>query len=377
MNESKATRYQRLRRRAQAANVASAAVMMAIVALTPAARWMSGFAHQFASGLSGFSEAVVSLTIFVVVLVVLWELAMLPALVYVARRVDLRYGKGGGASIDDVLAAQAQASVVALPAALLASATVITSVAAAGRWWWIAAAILLAALFAAAMHGAPVLLAMMADTRPIARPSLVTRLAALSTRANVSVSGIREWVIDRDASTTALVSGLGRSRHVLLSSELTRHWSDDEVAVVVAHELAHVAYRDLWRAFALNVLVLVVALFVADMALRLLGHRLYLGAAPDLAALPFLGLVSSIVWLLATPIRHAQSRRHERRADAFALALTGEPEAFGAAIRRLSARSLSEERPSVLTRWLYHRHPSVAERLAFAEAYQRRTRSGS
>ncbi len=376
MNESKATRYQRLRRRAQAAGAASAAVMMTVVALTPAARWISGLAHGFATGLSGVAEAVVSLIVFVLVLVALWELAMLPALVYVARRVDVRYGKGS-ASIDDVLAAQAQASVVALPAALLACAGVVISVAVAGRWWWMAAAVLLASLFAAAMRGAPVLLAMMADTKPIARPSLVARLTALSIRANVSVGGIREWVIDRDSSTTALVSGFGRSRHVLLSSELARHWSDDEVAVVVAHELAHFAYLDLWRAFGLNVLVLVAALFFADLSLRLLGESLHLATASDLAALPFLGLVSSLVWFVATPIRHAQSRSHERRADAFALGLTGEPEAFGAAIRRLSARTLSEERPSAMTRWLYHRHPSVAERLAFAEAYQRRVRDGS
>lgn len=374
MNESKATRYQRLRRRAQAAAVSSAAVMMAVIAITPAGRWLSTLAHNFAGGLSGLSEAAVSLVVFVVLVVVLWELAMLPALIYVARRVDSRYGKGS-THIEDVLAAQAHASVVALPAALVAGASVLLSVAVAGRWWWIADALLLALIFAGAMRGAPALLAMMADTRPIARASLVERLAALSARANVPVAGIREWVIDRDSRTTALVSGLGPSRRVLLSSELARHWSDDEVAVVVAHELAHLAFRDLWRAFALNVAVLVVALFVADVSLRLFGSALHLAAAEDLAALPFLALVSSLVWTVATPIRHAQSRRHERRADAFALALTGEPEAFGAAIRRLSARTLTEERPSAMTRWLYHRHPSVAERLAFAEAYQRRVRS--
>jgi hypothetical protein len=32
---------------------------------------------------------------------------------------------------------------------------------------------------------------------------------------------------------------------------------------------------------------------------------------------------------------------------------------------------LAEERPSVLTRWLYHSHPSVSERLALADAYRR------
>jgi Zn-dependent protease with chaperone function len=253
--------------------------------------------------------------VFVIFVVVLWELAMLPALIYVARRVDSRYGKGGSAHIEDVLAAQAHASVVAVPAALVAAASVLVSVGVAGRWWWVADAVLLGLIFAAAMRGAPVLLAMMADTRPISRPSLVARLSALSARASVPVAGIREWVVDRESRTTALVSGLGPSRRVLLASELARHWSDDEVAVVVAHELAHLAYRDLWRAFGLNVVVLVVALFVADASLQLLGNTLHLASAAELAALPFLALVASLVWIVATPMRHAQSRRHERRAD--------------------------------------------------------------
>jgi STE24 endopeptidase len=82
--------------------------------------------------------------------------------------------------------------------------------------------------------------------------------------------------------------------------------------------------------------------------------------------------VTSVVWLASAPIRHAQSRRQERQADAFALTVTGRADAFQAAIRRLAARHLAEERPSRLARWFYHRHPSAAERLRLAERFQRR-----
>ncbi len=88
----------------------------------------------------------------------------------------------------------------------------------------------------------------------------------------------------------------------------------------------------------------------------------------ELEALPVLALLAGGVWMTVTPIRHALSRAQERRADAFALALTGSTDAFTSAVRRLSARHLAEERPSTLTRWLHHRHPSVAERLALAAA---------
>ncbi len=69
------------------------------------------------------------------------------------------------------------------------------------------------------------------------------------------------------------------------------------------------------------------------------------------------------------------SRWQERRADAFALELTGGAAEFRAALRRLAARHLVEERPSRLTRWLYHRHPTVAERLRFADQFERLNQS--
>ena len=200
---------------------------------------------------------------------------------------------------------------------------------------------------------------------------MIAALDRIALRVRMPVGSISEWVLPEGDPTTALVAGVGHRRRILVSSDLIRHWSDDEIAVVVAHELAHHAYRDLWRALALNAVVLWSGLFVSDRVLDHAGPRLGLAGPGDLAALPLIALITLLVWVAATPLRHAQSRRHERRADVFALAMTGGADAFRRAIRRLSAQHLVEERPSRLTRWLYHRHPSVAERLALADAYSR------
>ena len=366
MNESKATRYQRLRRRARAASVGSAALMLAVIALTPLSRWLREFALSFAGGLSGVSAAAVALVLFVVLVVVLWELASLPAAIYLARRVDSAYGQSAP-SVEEVLAEQAQATVVALPAALAASSAVLVAVHLAGVWWWVVAGPMLALLLALALRLAPFLFARLGRVRPLDRPSLTARLSTLAARARVPVVGIDEWVVDESSPATALVTGVGPTRRILLSTEIARRWADDEVVVVVAHELAHHVYRDLWRTFVVHVAVLWASLFAAELVVT----RLTTGGAGDLAGLPLVALVTCGIWILATPLRHAQSRRHERRADKFALAMTGGVEAFGAAVTRLGARHLAEERPSTITRWLYHSHPSVAERLALAEAFQK------
>jgi STE24 endopeptidase len=199
-------------------------------------------------------------------------------------------------------------------------------------------------------------------------PPIVNELAL---RARVPVTGVEELQVDESERTTALVAGAGRSRRIFLSSELVRDWSDDEIGLVVAHELGHHAHRDLWRTLALDASVVAVALFLADRALGLPAPALGLAGPRDLAALPFVTLVAGSVWLLLTPLRHLHSRLQERRADEFALALTGGADAFSSAIRRLGARHLVEDRPSFVTHWLFHRHPTLEQRLALSVAYQR------
>ena len=372
MNETRATRYQRRSRRARVAGVLSAAGMLALVAITPLARWLSEAANGFAAGLPPTPQAAVSLVVFVSVVVVLWEAAALPALLYSALAVDRAYIPDRHApTVEGVLGAELQAMALAFPAALFGAIVVTLAVALAGTAWWLLAGAVFGLALALLLPLGPLVLARLAVVRPVSRPELGRGLADLARRVGVPVRGIDEWVVAGGSATTALVTGVGASRRVLLSSEVVRNWADAEVAVIVAHELAHHAHHDLWRSLALNVVLLCGGLWLSHVAVATAGGWLGLTGPADLAALPLIALVGSAVWAASAPLRHAQSRQHERRADEFALACTGGAEAFGAAIRRLGARHLAEERPSRLTRWIHHRHPSVEERLARAEAYRR------
>jgi len=375
MNETRATRYQRLRRRAHAAGLASAGLMLTIVALTPLSRQLAAVAERFARGLPSPFFAAVAVGLFVVLVVALWELAALPAAVYLARRIDVRYGTGHSAtSVEDAMTAQAHAALVALPVAMVGGAIWLVSVRVAGGAWWVIAGALAAIAIGAGVRAGPALLALVADAAPLAKPALADRLRTLARRARVPVTSIEEWRVGDDATPTALVAGIGRSRRVLIATPLLRDWSEDEVAVVVAHELAHHANGDLGRSAIVDAGVVVVALGLAHLAVVAAAPWIQVSGPGDLAAVPLLVLIAGTIWIAATPLRHALSRRDERRADTYALALTGAADAFTAAIRRLGERHLAEERPSALTRLLYYRHPSVAERLALAEAYKRLAR---
>lgn len=343
--------------------------MLALIALTPLARLIADAAGRVSFGLPAPVHGIVSLGVFLGIVVVMWQIAALPAMLYLGLRVDSRYGPSS-ASVDDVLIAQAQTVILVLPSALVIGAAIQLAAWLAPVWWWVVAGIALAVLLLGALQTAPRVLAWLAGARRLDRDDLLERLAILARRAGVPIEDVYVLPAGASAGMTALVSGVGGRRHIFISSELIRYWTDDEIAVVLAHELGHHAHGDLWRTFALDSGALSAGLLLAQVALWFAGPAIDVDGAGDLAALPCIALVTALAWSAVTPLRHAVSRRQERRADAFALALTGGADAFDAAIRRLASRHLAEERPSPLARWLFHAHPTVAERLDYTRAYR-------
>jgi STE24 endopeptidase len=187
----------------------------------------------------------------------------------------------------------------------------------------------------------------------------------------VAVSDACEWrVSDRTKKANAALVGLGRTRRIIVSDTLLSRYSDDEVEGILAHELGHLVRRDIWRGMALHTLVTALGLLAASRVLAALASPFGWRGVDDVAGLPVLLLTLGTVSMALRPLSNAFSRRMERAADRFAIAATGNPEAFASAIERLGTQNLTEERPPRLARWFFYTHPPVAERVAVARAQQ-------
>ena len=125
--------------------------------------------------------------------------------------------------------------------------------------------------------------------KPLDRASLISRLEVLSHRAGVPVLGIYEWGLgDKTRRANAALVGTGRGRRILLSDTLLEQYTDDEIEVILAHEMGHHAHRDIRNGLPLESLVIVVACGVAAAALRLFWQPLGLAGPADVAGLPLL-----------------------------------------------------------------------------------------
>ena len=241
----------------------------------------------------------------------------------------------------------------------------------APRLWWIPAWAGLAAAAVVTAWAAPVvLLPIFFRFVPLADGPLRERLLALAARAGVPALGVFEWRTgDRTSRANAALTGIGRTRRIILSDTLLSDYKPEEVEAVLAHEMGHHVNHDIWKALAVDALVGLGAFVAADAALPAPAAPAGLQGISDPAGLAVAGLAMTAVAWLASPFQNAVSRSHEKRADRAALDLTRDVGAFVEAMRRLGDRNLAEEAPSLLTRLFFHTHPPIDERIAYATAW--------
>lgn len=237
------------------------------------------------------------------------------------------------------------------------------------HWWWMAG--LLGALLSGVVTWlAPVWLSRVATVRPLADDALARRLLALASRAGAPALGVFEWPTgERTRRANAALAGLGATRRIIVSDTLLTDFSADEMAVIVAHELAHHAHRDVWRTLLLQTGTLLAGAYVVHGLMHALASPAGLAGPFDPTGAPLLVLLAGGWSVTTTPLAHAVSRTHERRADRFALDLTRDPASFASAMRRLGQQHLADDSPSPLVRLLWHAHPPMGERLAAARAW--------
>jgi STE24 endopeptidase len=366
-NEDKATRYHRLKRRAGIASAVGGVLVLVALVVTGT----SAALRDVAASAAGPSF-LLTVVVYVCLVALISEAVQLPLSYYTGVTLERRFGLSTETTAlwwwDHV-----KALVVGLVFVICGAAIVSSLLRWIPEYWWVAAAAAFSVIVIGLAQLAPVvLMPLFYEFKPLDRPALRDRLVALANRAGARVLGVFEWRLgDRTRKANAALTGMGRTRRIILSDTLLADHSDDEIEVILAHELAHHVHGDIWRGIALETGLLALGFYLADLALDAAVGRFGITAKWDPAALPLLVLAGGLVSILLKPFANALSRAHERRADRYALEMTGNATAFTSAMKRLGAQNLAEERPSRLVQWLFYTHPPVAARIEFAQAWSR------
>ena len=258
---------------------------------------------------------------------------------------------------------------------VLGAAALLCFVAAARTWptaWpLVIAAAAAAALLVLGFVGPLVLEPLFNRFQPLQDAELAASLRALADRAGVPVS--RVLIADASRRTrklNAYVSGLGRTRRVVVYDTLLADANPRELRLVVVHELGHRRAHHVAKGTLLTMAA--AALFIAAVWALLrwpaLRSATNTSGPGDPRMIPFLLLLGSVLGLLASPFGAALSRRWERQADAFSLALTHDPDTFESTHRRLALTNLAELDPPRPVYLAWYSHPTPPERITAARA---------
>lgn len=241
--------------------------------------------------------------------------------------------------------------------------------------WFAPAGLAAALLVVAASFGYPLVFEPMFNRfTPMPDSPLRARLLTLAARDSVDVRQV--LVADASRRTTALnayVSGFGASRRLVVYDTLLSSASNDEIAVVVAHELGHAAHDDVLVGTlegavgaALGTVVLFLVLGSAPVR-RPTGAR----CAGDPAVVPVVLALAAVGAFAMLPVQNLVSRQIEARADAAALNLTRDPATFIAVQQQLALSNLSHLQPNPVLEFWFDSHPDPLARIEMAVQWER------
>ena len=232
-----------------------------------------------------------------------------------------------------------------------------------GERWWLPGAAVFVAIGAFFTFVSPYL---DFTTDPLKHQALLASAREYESELGVGRIPIRvKKVSDDTDQVNAYAYGVGPSRRVVVWDTLLRRpFTEDERRVVLAHELGHHSQHHIPKGIAWFALFAIPGTWLLMRATRRRGGM----GTPE--AVPLALLVVAVLQLTAAPLSNTISRRMEAEADWKALEVTRDPAALEGVMRNFSSTSLEDPDPPLWTQLMLGTHPTLADRVAMAQAWQ-------
>jgi Zn-dependent protease with chaperone function len=214
------------------------------------------------------------------------------------------------------------------------------------------------------------------------QPALVGRIEAMLKHAGLSIPSARIFEMDASSKTRAVdayVSGLGSSKRVVVWDTTVEKMEPDELLLVLGHESGHYVLHHIPKGFAIDEVLALAFFFVGFIAANRLvervGPRTGIEGVGDLASLPLILTMLTVLVFLSSPLVNGISRYFEHQADQFGLevayGVVPDPNAAEVqSLQILGEEDLADPHPSPFIKFWLYTHPPLEERIRFAASYK-------
>lgn len=203
--------------------------------------------------------------------------------------------------------------------------------------------------------------------KPLDRPDVQMRVDAIFKKAGLEGAKVLVENVPSSKKLNAYATGAGPSSRFILYESVVKSLSAAEIESMIAHEISHIKLNHL----GLNLFFTCTFLFLASLAAQFAAPYLIprlptVWGITKVEDLPTIALAFFLVLtfnFLGLPFHNYFSRQFERQADASAMALTGDPEAFARQLSAFARANLDDMDPPAWAVITLYSHPSVKERI--------------
>ncbi|MEW8974054.1 MAG: M48 family metallopeptidase [Tissierellaceae bacterium] len=244
------------------------------------------------------------------------------------------------------------------------------------RTWWLQIGVLMIPIMLFMVFISPLVIDPMFNTyTSIEDERLGQEISKLLEKAGISDASIYRVDKSKDTKTmNAYMTGIGKSKRIVLWDTTIDNLEEREVLCITAHEIGHYISGHIWKNILLAsggtllmmYLVYLTANWILEHSYSSFGFRNIF----NYASIPLFILIINFYSFLGNPIMNYVSRYMEREADAYEIILTKDREGAISAMEKLYKESLGLPRPSNLYKIWYHTHPTLEERVEFYQNYK-------
>lgn len=342
--------------------------------------WIALLFTGFSSRILAWAESVskkrlLTLVLYMLVLIGIVQLLSLPLEYYTGYHLEHQYGLSNqtlGAWGLELLKSLAVAVVIVT----LLAAIIYSIIRRNPRAWWAWLGVVSAPLIIFFVVIAPIVLTpIFYETKPMDDTPLRGQILDLAAQSGIPDSRVFVMNASKDTKKlNAYVTGLGKTKRIVLYDNLIATMAPTEVLFVVGHEMGHYLLHHVWIGLAVAVGFIFITGFLAHLVMaRLIERhtaRFGFDRLSSFASMPLIALCFSVIGFVFSPIQNGISRHFEHEADIFGLHKTGDGGAAEGAFEKLANANLSNPNPSAFIKfWLYD-HPTLADRVTFARSWQ-------
>ena len=205
---------------------------------------------------------------------------------------------------------------------------------------------------------------------PIQDNELDKSIRELADREGLDVKGIFQMdAARRSRHTNAYLSGLGKSKRIVLYDTLLESHKNDEILAVLAHEIGHLKKGHIRKQLIISSIVSFMLFFLASrMILWDFMYKSFGFSSTSVYVGLFLtAVIWEPVWFFLSPLSMAVSRKFEREADYHVSRVLKSTKPLVSALKKMALDNLANLSPHPVYVRFNYSHPPLPERIKYLE----------